>query len=111
MTFCHLAHIHVDIVGPLPPSKGYKYLFTITDRNTRWPEAIPIRQQMVESCVKALTDWVSRYSIPQFITSDRGVNFISVLWNEPANSLGTKIMHTTAYNPEANGINESYIDH
>lgn len=27
--------IHVDIVGPLPPSKGYTYLFTCIDRYTR----------------------------------------------------------------------------
>ena len=33
------AQIHVDIVGLLPQSEIYRYLFTITDRATRWPEA------------------------------------------------------------------------
>jgi hypothetical protein len=34
--------IHVDLVGPLPSSSGFLYLFTVVDRTTRWPEAIPL---------------------------------------------------------------------
>ncbi|KAJ8394428.1 hypothetical protein AAFF_G00046390 [Aldrovandia affinis] len=34
-------HVNVDLVGPLPPSHGYTYLFTMVDRTTRWPEAVP----------------------------------------------------------------------
>ena len=38
----HFSHIHVDFVGPLTVSKeGYRYLFTIIDRSSRWLEAIP----------------------------------------------------------------------
>jgi hypothetical protein len=32
----------VDLVGPLPASKGFTHLFTIMDRTSRWPEAIPL---------------------------------------------------------------------
>ena len=35
-------HVHVDLVGPLPAStEGFKYLFTMVDRSSRWLEAIP----------------------------------------------------------------------
>ncbi|VDO03668.1 unnamed protein product [Rodentolepis nana] len=31
-------HIHVDIVGPLPPSNSFSYTLTCIDRFTRWPD-------------------------------------------------------------------------
>ncbi len=43
----HFSHIHMDLVGPLPVSKGYTHLFTIMNRTSRWPEAIlslPLRR-------------------------------------------------------------------
>ncbi|XP_066946147.1 uncharacterized protein [Macrobrachium rosenbergii] len=85
---CCLAHIHLDIVDPLPNSEGYRCLFTINDRNTRWPEAILIWQQIAESCVKALIGWVSIHEVQQIITSHRGANFTSSLWNSLADSWG-----------------------
>ncbi|XP_066961790.1 uncharacterized protein [Macrobrachium rosenbergii] len=91
---------------PLHSLEGHKFLYMITDRNTRWPEAIPTQQQMMESCIKVLIHWVSRHGIPQITSSDRGADFTSVPWNALANSLGTKITHTTAYNNEANRIVE-----
>ena len=46
--------LHVDLVGPLPPSAGMTYLFTVIDRFTRWPEAIPLPDAKTSTCVKAL---------------------------------------------------------
>ena len=48
----HLGSIHIDIVGPLSVSENETYLFTIVDRFTRWPEAIPLEDASTESCVR-----------------------------------------------------------
>ena len=104
--------IHVDIVGPLPPSQGYTYLFTCVDRYTRWPEAIPMTDATAESCARALlSGWVSRFGVPLTITSDQGRQFESSLWCSLMHLLGTTRHRTTAYHPQANGLVERFHRH
>ena len=105
-------HINVDLVGPLPPSRGYTYLFTIVDRFTRWPEAIPLSDISAESCARALVNhWISRFGLPSEISSDRGAQFTSKLWQTMATLLGMQHIHTTAYHPQANGLVERFHRH
>jgi hypothetical protein len=69
------AHLHVDLVGLLPPLRGYTYLFTIIDQTSRWPEAIPLASIAAADCARALfAGWVSRFGVLATITSDRGPN-------------------------------------
>lgn len=103
------SHIHVDIVGPLPPSLGFTHLFTIVDRTTRWPEAIPLRDTTTSDCARALiNNWVARFGIPANITSDRGAQFTSGLWTDIAKRLGWEPHRTTAYHPQSNGLVERF---
>ena len=100
-------HIHVDIVGPLPPSDGARFLLTIVERSTRWPEATPMTEASTSACAQALlTSWISRFGVPDDITTDRGPAFLSELWSSLASLLGTNLHSTTAYNPAANGMVE-----
>jgi len=67
------AHIHVDLVGPLLPSRSHTYLFTIINRTSRWAEAISLSSITAADCARALfAGWVSRFGVPATITSDRG---------------------------------------
>ncbi|XP_066974228.1 uncharacterized protein [Macrobrachium rosenbergii] len=72
--------------------RGVQIPIHIININTRWPE------------MKAAIGWVSRHGVPQIIMRNRGANFMSTLWNSLADSLGIKITHMTACNPEANSI-------
>ena len=99
--------LHVDIVGPLPTSEGMQYLFTIIDRFTRWPEAIPMPDAKAVTCANALIrHWISRLGVPSDITSDRGPQFTSALWTELHRLLGISSHNTTAFHPQANGLVE-----
>ncbi|GFW46735.1 transposon Tf2-11 polyprotein [Trichonephila clavipes] len=63
------SHIHIDIVGPLPPSEGHHYLLTIIDRFSRWPEAIPIPDMQAKIICRAIFNtWISRFGCPSVIT-------------------------------------------
>ena len=98
--------LHIDLVGPLSPSEGMNYLLTVIDRFTRWPEAIPIPDSKTSTCVKALIQhWISRFGVPEDITTDRGPQFTS-LWSELGKLLGLKLHNTTAYHPQPNGMVE-----
>lgn len=99
--------LHVDLVGPLPVSEGMTYLFTIVDRFTRWPEAIPIPDATAATCSRALIrHWITRFGVPADITSDRGPQFTSQLWTNLNKLLGISASTTTAYHPQANGLVE-----
>ena len=105
-------HIHIDLVGPLPPSNGFTHLLTVVDRFSRWPEAIPLHDTTAASCAQALVlHWIARFGIPADMSSDRGPQFTSQLWNSLAQMLGTQLHHTTAYHPQSNGLVERFHRH
>ena len=99
--------LHLDLVGPLPPSEDFRYLLTIVDRFTRWPEAFPLKDVSAISCGKALLrGWISRFGVPDELTTDRGAQFSGQLWTDLMKSLGIKHSSTTAYHPQSNGLVE-----
>nr|VZH98237.1 unnamed protein product [Spirometra erinaceieuropaei] len=103
------SHVHLDVVGPLPPSNGFTYLLTCVDRYTRWTEAIPLPDVQAETIVKAFVSrWVAMFGAPSTVTTDRGAQFESALFQTLLNFLGCTRIRTTAYHPAANGMVERF---
>jgi len=99
-------HIHTDIVGPLPISKGYRYCLTIIDRFSRWPEAIPIKNITAEIVAQRIfEEWITRYGTSARITTDQGRQYEAELFRQLTQVTATKHLRTTAY-PQANGLVE-----
>ena len=101
--------VHIDLVDPLPPSRGYTYLLTCVDRFTRWPEALPISSITAEAvALTFINGWIARFGVPSTIVTDRGRQFESNLWNTLMRLLGSKRARTTAYHPQSNGMVERF---
>ncbi|XP_066969231.1 uncharacterized protein [Macrobrachium rosenbergii] len=68
-----------------------------------------MQQATASACAEALlSSWISRFGVPDHITTDRGPAFLSELWSTLAWPQGTTHHTTTAYNPAANGLVERF---
>ena len=91
----------------LPRSNGFKYLLTAVDRFTRWPIAIPLVDISAQSVCEAFTyGWIAHFGVPATITTDRGSQFSSATFQQLTKTWGVKVIMTTPYHPEANGLVE-----
>ena len=102
--------IAIDLVGPISPcsGKGNRYILTVVDYATRWPEAVALPDITTERIAESLLDIFSRLGFPQEILSDQGSQFTSGLMKEICRLISIKQSFTTPYHPMANGLNERF---
>ena len=75
--------ITLDVVGPLPLSESNnRFVFVCVDYATKYPVAIPMKNQEAESVDNALISLFSRVGIPEELLTDQGSNFMSELMQE-----------------------------
>ena len=100
--------VAIDIVGPISPasSRGHRYILTMIDTATRFPEAVPLKNIDTITVAESLLEIFSRVGIPRQVLSDNGSQFKSDLMTEINRLLSIQAVHSTPYHAASNGCVE-----
>ena len=100
--------VGVDLVGPIFPTsdRGHRYILTLVDYATRYPEAVALKKITTEEVAEALLKIYCRVGIPEEVLSDLGTQFVSEVMKEVSRLLSIRRITTTPYNPKCNGLTE-----
>ena len=102
--------VTIDIVGPLPrSSKGNQWILVMQDRFSKWPECAALRNVTAPTVARTfLIQVVTRHGIPLVVSSDRGAQFTSAVFQQLSKLLGMKQGLSTAYRPQTQGLVERW---
>ena len=97
--------IAVDIVCPIEPrsEKRNRYILTMIDYATRYPEAVALPSIETERVSEALVEMFSRVGIPDEMLTDCGSQFTVEVMVEVSRLLSLQQLTTTPYHPICNG--------
>ena len=101
--------VAIDIVGPLPTTAtGNRFILTIIDHATHYPEAIPLQSHTAENVATALAGVFSRFGFAETILSDQGSDFMSQLMQIFLHNFNISQIKTSPYHPQSNSICERF---
>lgn len=100
--------IHLDLVH-LPFKNGFKFVLTIIDRFSRWPEAIPLKEASAETVISSIINvWIARFGIPKYVSTDNATIFRSNNWIEFMSVMSIRHIKCSPYHPISQGIIERF---
>uniref|UniRef100_A0A803TGK0 Gypsy retrotransposon integrase-like protein 1 n=1 Tax=Anolis carolinensis TaxID=28377 RepID=A0A803TGK0_ANOCA len=101
--------VGIDLVGPLykPSRRGYKYILTVIDYATRYPDAVALTNIETSTIANALLSIWGRTGFPRELVSDLGTQFTSQLMKKLLELCGIKHLTSTPYHPQTNGLVEN----
>ncbi|XP_077330912.1 uncharacterized protein LOC143973903 [Lithobates pipiens] len=102
--------VAVDIVGPLaiPCSSGKRYILTVVDYATRYPEAVALSCLRTDKVADALLGIFTRVGFPAELISDQGPQFVSDLMQALCQQIQMTHIMASPYHPQTNGLCESF---
>ena len=101
----------MDFAGPFPECDGFDYLWVIVDRFTASVHLVPTTTTVRASELAWLfiREVVRLHGLPSSIVSDRDSKFVSKFWREVHRLLGSRLLMSTAYHPQTDGVSERAI--
>ena len=102
--------VGIDTVGPFPEShRGNKYIITMVDWYSGWPEAFAVPNKSAETIGQLLLNEIfPRHGCPRVIVSDNGTEFVNYVMTNICHELNIQHVTTSPYHPEANGKTERF---
>ena len=101
--------VAMDIHGPYPEVKGFKYMLVITDHFSRFVWLAPLKSQSANEIADTyLKIFLQHGILPSQILTDRGSGFDQTLARLITSAWGIKKKATTAYHPQCNGMPERF---
>ncbi len=96
------------IVGLPRTAKGYDSIWVIIDRLTKIAHFLPVKTNSPVTVYAQLyiARILSLHGVPKTIVSDCGPQFVAMFWEALHKSLGTKLLHSSAYHPQTSGQTE-----
>ncbi|KAM4705096.1 protein cordon-bleu [Rhinophrynus dorsalis] len=102
--------IAVDIVGPLAKASrtGKKYILTVVDYATWYPEAVALSSISSEVVADALVKNFTRVGFPREIVTDHGTQFTSDLIQQIWQTCRVRPIRSFPYHPQHNSLCERF---
>jgi transposase InsO family protein len=102
MAIQRLGHGH-DRQNQPSIQQGSQYILAITDYFTKWVEAIPMKTVTSKDVINFIKEHViHRFGIPQTITTNGGLVFISKEFRMFVADVGIKLIRSSPYCAQAN---------
>jgi hypothetical protein len=101
--------ISMDFIMGLPrTAKGYDSIWVIVDRLTKIAHFLPLKIDHPVTVYAQLyiARILSLHGVPKTIVSDHGPQFVAKFWEALHKSMGTKLLHSSAYHPQTRGQTE-----
>ena len=100
--------ISMDFIEKLLSSSGFDTILVIVNWLTKQAIFIPAHDTIMSADLACLfvLHMFSKYSIPSYVTSDRGSEFVSNFFRSLGTALDMRLHFTSGYHPEGDGQTE-----
>ena len=101
----------MDFISPFLESEGFDYLWVVICRLTSMVHLVPMftTTKASELAWLYIKEIVRLHSLATSIVSDRDSKFMSKFWHETHKVLGTKLLMSTSFHPQTDGVSERSI--